>query len=169
MVQKIRQCAVLFDFYDPVAQLKSKEVKRAALNELIDHITTAKGVLQEPVYPEVIRMVRVVLAFDVIVFYRYLPISSAHCRRRTTRSLILRRTNRHSRLHGRICRCVTARARNWKVCPLVAACVRILPALPRVARVPGVDWKEIRRSTICATGAFVLGLFVGNLVNAVVA
>jgi serine/threonine-protein phosphatase 2A regulatory subunit B' len=49
---------VIFDFYDPVSQLKSKEVKRAALNELIDHITTAKGVLTEPVYPEVIRMVR---------------------------------------------------------------------------------------------------------------
>ncbi len=57
VLQKLRQCQVVFDFLDPVIQLKSKEVKRAALNELIDHITTTKGSLTEPVYPEVIRMV----------------------------------------------------------------------------------------------------------------
>lgn len=56
-VQKLRQCQVIFDFYDPVAQLKSKEVKRATLNELIDFVTTSKGVITEPVYPEVVKMV----------------------------------------------------------------------------------------------------------------
>uniref|UniRef100_A0A8R1DKT8 Uncharacterized protein n=1 Tax=Caenorhabditis japonica TaxID=281687 RepID=A0A8R1DKT8_CAEJA len=32
---------------DPVAQLKCKEIKRAALNELIDHITSTKGAIVE--------------------------------------------------------------------------------------------------------------------------
>ncbi|VDN17983.1 unnamed protein product [Gongylonema pulchrum] len=63
VVQKLQQCQKVFDFYDPVAQLKSKEVqlifeiKRAALNELIDHITTVKGAITESIYPEVIKMV----------------------------------------------------------------------------------------------------------------
>ncbi|PAV63103.1 hypothetical protein WR25_17342 [Diploscapter pachys] len=57
VVQKLIQCQKIFDFYDPVAQLKSKEIKRAALNELIDHITTTKGAIVEAIYPEVIKMV----------------------------------------------------------------------------------------------------------------
>lgn len=57
VVQKLIQCQKIFDFYDPVAQLKSKEIKRAALNELIDHITTTKSAIVETIYPEVIKMV----------------------------------------------------------------------------------------------------------------
>ncbi|CAJ0586110.1 unnamed protein product, partial [Mesorhabditis spiculigera] len=57
VIQKLIQCQRIFDFYDPVAQLKSKEIKRAALNELIDHITTVKGAIVEGIYPEVIKMV----------------------------------------------------------------------------------------------------------------
>jgi len=56
-IQKLQQCQKIFDFYDPVAQLKSKEIKRAALNELIDYVTATKGAIVEPIYPEVIRMV----------------------------------------------------------------------------------------------------------------
>ncbi|KAI1719877.1 protein phosphatase 2A regulatory B subunit (B56 family) domain-containing protein [Ditylenchus destructor] len=56
-IQKLQQCQKIFDFYDPVAQLKSKEIKRAALNELIDYITATKGAVVESLYPEVIRMV----------------------------------------------------------------------------------------------------------------
>lgn len=56
-LQKIRQCQVIFDFMDPVMHIKSKEIKRASLNELIEFITTAKGVLTEPIYPEVVKMV----------------------------------------------------------------------------------------------------------------
>ncbi|EPB69273.1 protein phosphatase 2A regulatory B subunit [Ancylostoma ceylanicum] len=33
------------------------QIKRAALNELIDHITTTKGAIVESIYPEVIKMV----------------------------------------------------------------------------------------------------------------
>lgn len=43
---------------DPVADLKGKEIKRATLNELVEYITGGRGVLTEPVYPEIIKMVR---------------------------------------------------------------------------------------------------------------
>jgi serine/threonine-protein phosphatase 2A regulatory subunit B' len=42
---------------DPVAELKGKEIKRATLNELVDYITSGRGILTESVYPEVVRMV----------------------------------------------------------------------------------------------------------------
>lgn len=42
---------------DPVADIKGKEVKRCTLNELVDYITGGRGVLTDPVYPEIIRMV----------------------------------------------------------------------------------------------------------------
>ena len=56
-IKKLQQCCAVFDFMDPVSDLKSKEVKRACLNELVDYITATRGVLSEPVYPEVVRMV----------------------------------------------------------------------------------------------------------------
>merc|ERR1712121_182979 len=34
-----------------------KEIKRAALNELVDYITAGRGVLTDGVYPEIIRMI----------------------------------------------------------------------------------------------------------------
>lgn len=43
---------------DPVTDLKGKEIKRAALNDLSTYITHGRGVLTEAVYPEIIRMVR---------------------------------------------------------------------------------------------------------------
>lgn len=56
-IRKLHQCSVVFDFMDPVADLKGKEIKRATLNELVDYITAGRGVLTEAVYPEIIRMV----------------------------------------------------------------------------------------------------------------
>ncbi len=56
-IRKLRQCCIAFDFLDPVADLKGKEIKRAALNELVDYITANRGVLTEPTYPEIIQMV----------------------------------------------------------------------------------------------------------------
>lgn len=56
-VQKLRQCCAVFDFTDPVTDVKNKEIKRACLSELIDHVTSARGCLQESTYPEIIQMV----------------------------------------------------------------------------------------------------------------
>ncbi|XP_013871176.1 serine/threonine-protein phosphatase 2A 56 kDa regulatory subunit alpha isoform [Austrofundulus limnaeus] len=55
--QKLQQCCTLFDFIDSVADLKSKEVKRATLNELVDYVSTNRGVLVETAYPEIINMI----------------------------------------------------------------------------------------------------------------
>uniref|UniRef100_A0A1I8G022 Serine/threonine protein phosphatase 2A regulatory subunit n=2 Tax=Macrostomum lignano TaxID=282301 RepID=A0A1I8G022_9PLAT len=55
--QKLQQCRVVFDFSDPVSDLKSKEVKRTCLNELVDFVTVTRGVLQDSTYPEIIRMI----------------------------------------------------------------------------------------------------------------
>ena len=55
LIQKIKQCQVLFDFVsDPLSDLKWKEVKRAALHEMVEYVTNNRGVLTEAVYPEVI-------------------------------------------------------------------------------------------------------------------
>lgn len=56
-VQKLQQCCIMFDFLDSVADLKSKETKRATLTELVEYVSTNRGVLVEPVYPEIIGMV----------------------------------------------------------------------------------------------------------------
>ena len=61
-IQKIRQCCVLFDFIsDPLSDLKWKEVKRMALQEMIEYVSTGTGsqrsVITENIYPEVVQMV----------------------------------------------------------------------------------------------------------------
>ncbi|XP_065762935.1 serine/threonine-protein phosphatase 2A 56 kDa regulatory subunit gamma isoform isoform X2 [Muntiacus reevesi] len=69
-IQKLRQCCVLFDFVsDPLSDLKWKEVKRAALSEMVEYITHNRNVITEPLYPEVVHM------FAVNMF-RTLPPSS---------------------------------------------------------------------------------------------
>ncbi|VDN34744.1 unnamed protein product, partial [Cylicostephanus goldi] len=43
--------------YGTILNSSFLQIKRAALNELIDHITTTKGAIVESIYPEVIKMV----------------------------------------------------------------------------------------------------------------
>ena len=58
-VQKIRQCCVIFDFnLDPLSDLKYKEVKRAAITELVEFMTSQRGVITELIYPAAVAMVR---------------------------------------------------------------------------------------------------------------
>ncbi|RNA34158.1 serine threonine- phosphatase 2A 56 kDa regulatory subunit alpha isoform [Brachionus plicatilis] len=68
-IKKLKQCSVVFDFMDPVTDLKSKEIKRACLNEIVDYISVTKSCLSEPVYPEIITMV----SYNI---FRTLPASS---------------------------------------------------------------------------------------------
>lgn len=42
---------------EPLSDLKFKEVKRAALSEVVEYISTNRGVLTDAVYPEIVRMV----------------------------------------------------------------------------------------------------------------
>jgi len=67
-IKKLRQSQLVFDFLDATAHLKSKEVKRATLNELIDHVTSGKGVLTEPSYPEIIKMVLKILHIVLSIY-----------------------------------------------------------------------------------------------------
>uniref|UniRef100_A0AAR2JCU0 Serine/threonine protein phosphatase 2A regulatory subunit n=1 Tax=Pygocentrus nattereri TaxID=42514 RepID=A0AAR2JCU0_PYGNA len=55
-MQKLQQCCILFDFLDTVTDLKSKEIKRATLNELVEYVSTNRGVLVDSAYPEIINM-----------------------------------------------------------------------------------------------------------------
>lgn len=56
-IQKLRQCCTIFDFaVDPLSDLKWKEIKRAALNELVDFVTHQRGVITEAIYPEAVHM-----------------------------------------------------------------------------------------------------------------
>jgi len=58
-IRKIEQCCYIFEFADPMSDLKAKEIKRSALNEILDYISNNRGILTEQIYPEVVRMVRV--------------------------------------------------------------------------------------------------------------
>lgn len=56
-LQKIQQCCVLFDFVaDPLSDLKWKEVKRGALLEMVEYVTSQRGVITEAIYPEAVNM-----------------------------------------------------------------------------------------------------------------
>lgn len=57
-IQKLRQCCVLFDFVaDPLSDLKWKEVKRGALLEMVEYLTSQRGVITDAIYPEAVNMV----------------------------------------------------------------------------------------------------------------
>lgn len=56
-IQKLRQCGVLFDFSEPLSDLKWKEVKRTALHEMVEYLNNESNVITEAIYPEAINMV----------------------------------------------------------------------------------------------------------------
>ncbi|RXW24161.1 hypothetical protein EST38_g1745 [Candolleomyces aberdarensis] len=55
-MKKLAQCRVLFDFNDASAELKGKQVKAQTLHEMLEYITTQRGVITEHIYPEVVNM-----------------------------------------------------------------------------------------------------------------
>ncbi|KZO95699.1 protein phosphatase 2A regulatory B subunit [Calocera viscosa TUFC12733] len=55
-VRKLHQCNVLFDFNDASSDLRGKQIKAQTLHELLEYITTQRGVITEAVYPEVVNM-----------------------------------------------------------------------------------------------------------------
>lgn len=72
-IQKIRQCCVLFDFVsDPLSDLKWKEVKRMALNEMVEYVTTHHDVITEVIYPEAVNMVCLLKCYISSKLYSYL-------------------------------------------------------------------------------------------------
>ena len=55
-MQKIDQCNIIFDFNDQTGDMKSKEIKRLALHELLDYVANNRSVITEPMYPRVVDM-----------------------------------------------------------------------------------------------------------------
>ncbi|KAI0079943.1 B56-domain-containing protein [Panus rudis PR-1116 ss-1] len=55
-IRKLHQCAVLFDFNDANSELKGKQVKTQTLTEMLEYITTQRGVITDNIYPEVVKM-----------------------------------------------------------------------------------------------------------------
>lgn len=62
-IKKLHQCHVLFDFNDASSELKGKQIKAQTLHEMLEYITTQRGVISENIYPEVVKMVRSTLPF----------------------------------------------------------------------------------------------------------
>lgn len=55
-MQKIDQCNIIFDFNDASGDMKSKEIKRLALHELLDYVANNRQVITEAMYPRVVDM-----------------------------------------------------------------------------------------------------------------
>lgn len=55
-MQKIDQCNIIFDFNDASGDMKSKEIKRLALHELLDYVANNRQVITEKMYPKVVEM-----------------------------------------------------------------------------------------------------------------
>eukprot|EP00158_Paraphelidium_tribonemae_P005414 Partr_v1_DN27321_c0_g1_i8_m46381 putative Protein phosphatase 2A regulatory B subunit (B56 family) len=56
MLRKLSQCCVIFDFTDAMSDMKGKEIKRHTLGELVDYISSTRGIITEAVYPDVMKM-----------------------------------------------------------------------------------------------------------------
>lgn len=54
--QKIDQCNIIFDFNDASGDMKSKEIKRLALHELLDYVANNRQVITDTMYPKVVDM-----------------------------------------------------------------------------------------------------------------
>ncbi|KAL8038780.1 hypothetical protein ABFX02_11G130300 [Erythranthe guttata] len=58
-LKKLSMCCVVFDFADPVKNLKEKDVKRQTLVELVDYVASANGKFPENVMQEMVRMISI--------------------------------------------------------------------------------------------------------------
>ena len=61
---------MLFDFVaDPLSDLKWKEVKRGALLEMVEYVTSQRGVVTEVIYPETVNMVKRIDHLSIVIFF----------------------------------------------------------------------------------------------------
>ena len=56
-IQKLEQCNVIFDFRDPSMDIRSKEIKRSTLQELLEYISNNRNVIQPSMYGKIVYMV----------------------------------------------------------------------------------------------------------------
>jgi Protein phosphatase 2A regulatory B subunit (B56 family) len=62
---KLRQCVVIFDFTEPLSDIQYKEIKKNALQEMLDFLNNNRNVITEALYPE---MFNVVSFFQLFIF-----------------------------------------------------------------------------------------------------
>ncbi|KAI8981012.1 protein phosphatase 2A regulatory B subunit [Pilobolus umbonatus] len=55
-MRKLVQCQVIFDFNDPKSDMKGKEIKRQALQDMLEYVATTKGAITDIVYADVVKM-----------------------------------------------------------------------------------------------------------------
>lgn len=67
-LRKISQCKVVFDFNDASSELKGKQIKAQTLTEMLEYITSQRGIITESIYPEVVNMVRLFTNSHVFYF-----------------------------------------------------------------------------------------------------
>ncbi|KAE8694137.1 Serine/threonine protein phosphatase 2A 59 kDa regulatory subunit B' zeta isoform [Hibiscus syriacus] len=58
-IRKLNMCCIMFDFTDPMKNIKEKDVKRQTLLELVDYVSSANGKFSEIVMLEIVKMVSV--------------------------------------------------------------------------------------------------------------
>jgi len=75
LVRKFKQCCVIFDFDDLLLDVKSKEVKRLCLVELVDFISKPGVLNNEELYMEFMRMVGTV----AVLFHLYAFLQNVIC------------------------------------------------------------------------------------------
>lgn len=56
-IKKLQQCHVIFDFKDALSDIKGKDIKRNTLQEIVEYVSTCRGVVTDAVYPVVVQMV----------------------------------------------------------------------------------------------------------------
>lgn len=56
IVEKLRQCSATFDFTIALNDIRSKDIKRSALNELIEYFSNPNNGIPAQVYPEMVQM-----------------------------------------------------------------------------------------------------------------
>lgn len=71
-IKKLSQCQVLFDFNDPSSDLNGKEIKRQALQDMIEYVATTKGAIQDNnIYPHVVKMVNIIATIWITSFHKH--------------------------------------------------------------------------------------------------
>ncbi|XP_072969409.1 serine/threonine protein phosphatase 2A 57 kDa regulatory subunit B' theta isoform-like [Typha angustifolia] len=59
LIRKVNLCCIVFDFTDPMKNLKEKDIKRQTLLELVDYVTSASGKFPENVMQEITKLVSI--------------------------------------------------------------------------------------------------------------
>ncbi|ORY96675.1 protein phosphatase 2A regulatory B subunit [Syncephalastrum racemosum] len=59
LARKLEQCQIMFDFNDPDADLRNKEIKRQALQEILGFVSSTHAAIDKSLYPDMIHMLTV--------------------------------------------------------------------------------------------------------------